>query len=180
MAGCLAKKLGARFAIYGYGWKGPYAKGKITFLEQMSCYHKSRITVAINNALGAKYYFSNRLPIAMLSGITVVHNYEEGFEELFVSSGHHGVYFFKTTEEALEICDELLSKSQNELDEIGKKAFQFSFHKFTGTEVFKYMIDVLMSHKKAKDLEHAVPLIKNPWISIPKITNNIKLENMRN
>ena len=154
----LSKKYNDKFAIYGNNWKGTYAKGAIPYLTQHKIYSKSKITISVSNYTG-KYYFSDRLPIAMLSGIPIVHNYEEGFEELFKDCKE--IRFFKTFEEGIKQCEELLKKSSVELNEIGMKLHDYALKKLTIELVFKYMINVLKEiHFKKNDSEKII----NPWL----------------
>ena len=135
-----SKKLGTKFAVYGNGWKGSFAKGPIGYNEQSKIYHKSKIAIRINNYSG-KYYFSDGLPIAMLSGIPIVHNYEEGFDELWKSNP--GLKFFKSVDEAWELTELLLSKNINEINEIGYNLSKYALNNLTHLIVFKYMVNVL-------------------------------------
>ena len=157
----LYRKLGSRFASFGNGWKGPYAAGPIPFDRQADAYHKSRIALGVNN-LHARYFFSNRLPIAMSSGITVVHNYELGFEELF--DPQSGCFFFRDTSEAWQIIKTLLEKDQTELDKIGLMARDFAVKHFNVINIMKYMINVLKSRCTKKENAGTVVDKENPWL----------------
>lgn len=161
------EKLGERFAVFGYGWKSEYGKGPIRFDKQVDLYHSSRVVLGVNNWLGPRYYFSNRLPIAFSSGVPVVHNYESGYEEIFQSA--EDFFFFKTTEEAWNMTKQLLEKDQSELDEIGLRAYKFALERFTMTEVMRYMITVLQDHKSAQWERKDLQIRANPWINAPQL-----------
>lgn len=162
IAKLFSKKLGERFGIFGQGWKEAYGKGPITFTEQVNLYHSSRIALGTNNWLGPKYYFSNRLPIAMSSGVPVVYNYEDGFNEMLGAKS--GVIFYRDANEAWKICEKLLEKTQQELDEIGLKSYNFAWENLHLDKILMYMIDVLAAHHQAKVKGTSVPVIENPWI----------------
>jgi glycosyltransferase involved in cell wall biosynthesis len=164
IATLFSKKLGDRFAIYGEGWKESFGKGKIGFNDQVNLYHSSRIALGTNNWLGPKYYFSNRLPIAMSSGVPLVYNYEEGFDELFGEG--QGIFFFKTPEQAWEICSDLLKKQDNELERIGDKAFAYAFDHLRTEHILDYMIKVLGS---LIDQQFYSDSKKNPWVSLDQL-----------
>ena len=165
MVNYLEKKLRSSFAVYGAGWSGPCAKGPVNFKEQDKLYHGSRIAIGVNN-LHARYFFSNRLPIAMSCGIPILHNYESGMDEIF----NVGIrqYFFKDTNEAWEKIRILLSKDQSELDSIGLMMQEFSFRYLTITEILKYMISVLRDYELARGGKKAVQIRPNPWIKVPR------------
>jgi spore maturation protein CgeB len=161
------KKLGNRFAVFGHGWKADYGKGPLPFDEQVNAYHSSRMGIGVNNALGARYYFSNRLPIALSSGVPFVHNYEAGYEEIFKPI--EDFCFFRTTSEAWELTKQLLEKDQNELDKIGAKGYDFSRNRLTATEAMRYMIRVLNEHRQARNEGGKIDITGNPWINSPKL-----------
>lgn len=157
------KKLGDRFAIFGYGWRTKYGKGPLPFSEQDNLYHSSRVALGVNNALGARYYFSNRLPIALSSGVPVVHNYESGYEEIFKPA--EDFFFFKTTSEAWNMTKQLLERDQKELDEIGLRAYKFALERLTVTDIMRYMISVLRDHRLSKEDGKEIEIRANPWIN---------------
>ncbi len=157
----LSEKYEAKFAVYGNNWSGSSAKGVIPYLDQHNIYSKSKITISINND-NAKYYFSDRLPIAMLSGIPVVQSYEEGFDKLFYGCGE--IRFYKSLQEALEQCEALLKKSDDELNEIGKKLLEYALKNFSVKLAFHYMINVLIEKYSLKNISNSHIYIKNPWL----------------
>lgn len=150
-----------RFAIFGLGWKGNSAKGPVAYLDQHKIYSKSRIAISVNNA-DAKYYFSDRLPIAMLSAIPIVHNYEEGFDKMFDDC--NGLKFFKSINEALQVCEELLKKSDDELSKIGNDLLDYALKKFKVEFVFEYMINVLKEIYFLHSGNELTTNIQNPWL----------------
>ena len=161
------EKLGPRFAVFGAGWKGPYSKGPIPFTEQSNVYHSSRIALGVNN-LHARYFFSNRLPIALSSGVPVVHNYESGYEVIFKPIEKHN--FFETTSEAWRITKNLLDKDQSELDVIGLGAHRFALDRLTMKKNISYMIDVLRSYKLGQKKGNKIEVSVNPWGAISQLS----------
>ncbi|MCK4554007.1 glycosyltransferase family 1 protein, partial [Candidatus Parcubacteria bacterium] len=117
----------------------------------------------VNNALGARCYFSNRLPIALSSGVPVVHNYESGYEEIFKPA--EDFFFFKTTSEAWNMTKQLLEKDQSELDKIGLEAYKFAVNRLTATDTMRYMISVLRDHRLSKEDGKEIEIRANPWIN---------------
>jgi len=154
------KKLGNKFAVYGNGWKGNFAKGPIDYAKQSEVYHKSKIAIRVNNYKG-KYYFSDGLPIAMLSGIPLIHNYEEGYNELW--SNNPGIKFFKSVDEAWEMTELLLNKNLAELNEIGYNLSKYALNNLTHFIVFKYITIVLKYLYQKNKGQKDVVEIKNYW-----------------
>lgn len=157
------KKLGNRFAVFGHGWKAGYGKGPLPFDEQVNAYHSSRVGLGVNNAIGARYYFSNRLPIALSSAVPFIHNYEPGYEEIFKPI--EDFHFFRTTSEAWELTKQLLEKDQKELDLIGRQGYDFSRNRLTTTEAMRYMIRVLNEHWRSRNEGEKIDTTINPWIN---------------
>ncbi len=165
----LERKLGKGFAVYGEGWKGPSAKGTVPFKEQGAIYHSGRVAIGVNN-LHAKYFFSNRLPIAMSCGVPVVHNYELGMDEIFpIGITKH---FFRDTKGAWDNIRNLLDKDQSELDSIGLMMQEFALQFLTIRKIMKYMISVLRDYKSARDSRKVIPVRPNPWINLPPFSES--------
>lgn len=162
---CLERKLGGGFAVYGEGWKGPCAKGPVPFTEQSDIYHKSRLAIGVNN-LHAKYFFSNRLPIAMSSGVPIVHNYELGMEEVF--NPEIRKLFFRDTKEAWNNIRILLDKDQSVLDSIGLMMHGFSLQYLTIFEIMKYIVSALRDYNLARNGKRMVQVRPNPWIEVAR------------
>jgi hypothetical protein len=150
-----------KFAIYGLGWSGICAKGKLEYKAQSSAYNKSKTTIAVNN-VNAQYYFSDRLPIAMLSGIPLIHSYEKGFEKLFKNCPE--LRFFKSPQEAIFQVQELLKKSQEELNFIGEQLHIYALKYFTADFAFEYKIKVLEEIYKGSNLPEKQEKVLNPWL----------------
>lgn len=158
----LEKKLGSRFVVYGKGWNGPSAAGPIPFNQQLVAYHRGRVAVGVNN-LHAQYYFSNRLAIAMSSGIPLVHNHEIGFERLF--SRDFGPFFFRTTESAWSVLRNLLEKDQDTLDTLGAAAREYALTKFSITEVMRFISSVLrLCSSRKRQTKNDSLNVTNPWL----------------
>ncbi len=149
------KKLGDRFAVFGSGWKGEYAKGPVNFVDQTKVYQKSRLALGVNN-LHSDFYFSNRLPIALTSGVPLLYNYENGLEKLFPQNI---ITFFNSVEDAWTKTKNLLEKNDNELNKIGSEAKQFALENFSMKNNFSYMIQVLKNNFSLQPAK-----IENPWI----------------
>lgn len=153
-------KLGSRFAVFGQGWTGSYAQGMIPYERQASVYHSSRLALGINNFHG-EYYFSDRLPNAMLSGVPIVYSYEYGYEEIFPDDFLN--CFFKSPEEAWDIAYRLLSKPQMELDLLGQKMSAFAMEHLSVYRIFEYIVEVGNDLKKSRAIR-----FPNPWIKFNK------------
>jgi hypothetical protein len=121
----VGKSFPSMFYIFGNGWSGFEGdQGPIDFQTQMEIYKNSWITVAYEHYPRVSYYFSNRLPIALLSGSLYVCHYHEGLEHIFRDCDF--IFFFKTNEEAVDIIRYLLSLSKADLLERSMKARKYA------------------------------------------------------
>jgi len=151
-----SKEFGGKFAVYGIGWdRYSSNKGVIDYNKQLEVYHKSKIALGTNNP-SAKYYFSDRLPIAMLSGKPVVYNYEEGLGKFFEGSE---VYFYKDEYEALEMVEKLLKNNDEYFENTKYTNSEFAKSKLTMDHLMEYMISYMIALKNNSEKP------KNPWIN---------------
>lgn len=154
------RRLGRRFAVYGFGWTGASAQGPVPFQEQGRVYRSARLALG-NNNLHAGYYFSNRLPIAMSSGCIVVHNWEPGFETVFGEQAP--LRLFRTPQSAWQTARRLLNCDEAELEEQRLAAHDLALRRFTMYHVQDYMLRVLSGIRQARDGGDAAP-VPNPWL----------------
>ncbi len=155
------KRLGERFAVFGNGWKGKYAKGPIPDEKQGEIYQSSRVSLGVNS-LHSNYYYSNRLPISLSSGVIMVHNYEKGIGKNFENAGYK--YFFKYITDAWKMTESLLQKSQSILDSIAGKYREFALKRLTVYRNMEYIIAILKNVRDARIRNSNEAQRLNPWI----------------
>lgn len=159
------REFGPRFAVFGEGWSGPSSHGSVPFREQTSVYARGRIVLA-NAHLHAPYTFSNRLPIAMSSGVPVVHSVIEGSPLLFGTDPP--LRFFAGEDEALAAVRDLLARPQEELDALGEAARALALSRFTILAGLRYMVQVLEASRNAALGLHVEPP-RNPWLPFEQL-----------
>lgn len=119
-----------RFALHGNGWDNFQGNlGPVDFQKQMDTYRNSWITVAYEHYPAVSHYFSNRLPIALLSGSLYVCHRHAGYEEIF--KGLDFIFPFDSNGEAGDIIRYLLSMSTKERYERGLRAREHSLRHYT-------------------------------------------------
>ncbi len=117
------------FVLYGNGWAGLKGdQGPVDFYQQLNVYRDSWITVAYEHYPKIPYYFSNRLPIALLAGSLYVCHYHEGYEKIFKNCDF--IFFFKSNSEAVDIVNYILSLGKKDLLARSKRARKFSLKHF--------------------------------------------------
>jgi hypothetical protein len=121
----LTKSFTGEFSLFGNGWEGsPCNRGPVDFQKQLEIYRNTWVTVAFEHYPQIPYYFSNRLPLAMLAGSLYVCHYHEGYEHIF--GGSDFIFFYNTVKESRDVIDYVLSLSQEDRLERSKRAREFA------------------------------------------------------
>ena len=155
------KKLGRRFAVFGWGWKGKCAQGSIDKRESGHAYAAGHVALG-NNNLHAACYFSDRLPNAMICGSIQVHNWEPGFNLVFGQSP--GLRFFDSAENAWLAARQLIETDEADIQQERSSAREMALAKFTLTHVQDYMVAVLRELRQSRLAAAAPRSIPNPWL----------------
>lgn len=127
------KAMGAEFSnefvLHGNGWDGFAGnQGPVDFYKQLEVYRESWITVAYEHYPEIPYYFSNRLPIALMAGSLYVCHYHKGYENIFKNCDF--IFFFDTDQEAIDLINCIQSLSKEDLLERSARARAFALKYF--------------------------------------------------
>jgi hypothetical protein len=147
MARRLEQRYGNRFAVFGNGWRGPCAHGPCGFDEQQDVYTRSAATIGVNNSTWP-LVFSNRLPIALATGIPLAYGANPHVERVF--GDEMGDVFFHDEHEAIARIDWLLSRDSGELREISERNRQFFERNLTTVAVCRHVVE-LAARWRARD-----------------------------
>jgi hypothetical protein len=150
-----SERLGGRFWVYGHGWSGPSAQGPLGFVEQAQAYSAARVVLGTNNCY-ARFYFSDRLPIAMSCGRPVVYYRDEGYEEIFGADS--GVYWFKTPEQAWSMYESVVANPQA-AQARASAGRRLAESLLTMSRAVDYILEVMSATRRQDSLE-----VPNPWI----------------
>lgn len=130
------KNLNYNLKIYGNFWANLKSdKGSLPFENQIREYQNSWITIAYEHYPTVPYYFSNRLPMALLAGSLYVCHYHGGYENIFPPNDF--IFFFKENYEAISIIEYLFSLGDEELIRRSRRAREFAIKNFTPQVVWK-------------------------------------------
>ncbi len=151
----LQRRYGTRFALAGSGWTGVGVLGPCRLDDVSQLYAASKVCVSIDHVV-APYQFSNRLPIALSSGIPVVHRVFPGSQE--VLPGFPTAQYFVSVKEAIRNIDRLLEMDAQELDALSH-AQQTIAETLSCDRVLRYM---LQSAKAVREPDERTPV--NPWL----------------
>jgi len=134
------KRIGKRLRVYGQGWERyPFAAGHIPFDDQEKVLRQNLFSINWDHFPNLPFYFSDRLPISMISGIPHMTNYHPGYEILF-KNGEQLVYYHNI-DEAVDLVDWMLCQSPKYLEEIGKAGEDYIRKHLTANIVFRGMVE---------------------------------------
>jgi hypothetical protein len=137
----LSELMGDRFALYGRGWDGlSSARGKLEFLKQEEALRESWLSVGWDYYDQTPFYFSNRLPIALMSGVAHVTNYQPGYEIMFQNGKE--LCYAHSVEEMIEMVHYLLSLPRSRLIEVGLNGQKFAKDNLATENVFRNIIRI--------------------------------------
>jgi hypothetical protein len=135
----LARRFGARFALYGQGWAGFASdRGPLAFDEQERAQRRARVTVSWDHFDTVERYFSDRVPIALLSGVPHVTNRQPGYEEVFGPGAP--LAWADTVDGVVAEVERLLALGQGALDELGRRAAVYARGRFTARVVYERLV----------------------------------------
>jgi hypothetical protein len=125
----MGKEFPEKFKLYGNGWNGFVGnQGPVDFYQQHDVYRDSWITAAYEHYPNIPYYFSNRLPIALMNGSLYVCHYHEGYENIFPSSDF--IFSYKKMKDSVDILHFLLSMDKSQLLKRCEHARQFAIENY--------------------------------------------------
>ena len=113
------------FALYGHGWDGFSGnRGSLNFQKQLDVYRESWISVAYEHYPEIPYYFSNRLPLALMAGAIYVCHYHKGYENIFNNCDF--IFFFGANEEAIDVIRYIQSLTTDDILARSARAREFA------------------------------------------------------
>lgn len=157
----LERRLGSRFAVFGHGWDGPAAQGPVPFAEQGKAYQTARVAVGINN-LHAPYYFSDRLPISLSSGVVMVHNRETGLDDILPRQVSD-LMFDPDGEDLWVSVRRALDMDDADLREAERGARELALRSLTTFAALGYVFEVVAEIRERRSGSAVTP-VSNPWI----------------
>jgi hypothetical protein len=136
-----AQYFGSRFAVFGNGWpSGTNSAGPIPFAHQAATIQTSRMSVIWELYPDYTFYFSDRLPIALASGVPFVTNGRTGYEVIFAKVP--GIYLVDTIEAAVDTAMYLRSLPIEEIAAIGLAARAWAFENLEARVVFRKAMEI--------------------------------------
>ena len=133
------QRLDRSLAVYGSGWRGRGARGKVAYRDQIDRIREARVSINWDHFPDHACYASDRLPISLLAG------------RVHVTTRHPGPSLVRTdglievdnVEEAIETASGLLLRPWSELRERGEAAWAYARHRLSDREAARYMLRVV-------------------------------------
>lgn len=139
VAKALYKRHGKRFAVFGSGWEGfKFSAGPIPFFEQENILHSSHTSVGVDHFLSYDQYYSDRLPIALFSGVPHL-SWQTPKLNLLFKEGEH-IFYFSSIEESIKKSDAILSGKSDLSSAVSVQAVDLIRRSYTELVRMKTMI----------------------------------------
>ncbi len=108
-----------------------------------------------DNFRGIPYYFSDRLPVSLLSGVAQLTSYQPGYELLFRDGEH--LTFARTVDEAVDRVDFLLSQPPRVLIDMGRAGQSLARASLMADGVYPELLHRVMDLRIATLARSAAP-----------------------
>lgn len=155
----LTQRYGKKFAIFGHGWtNNPSWHGPIPYNAQGTVNRMARLVFGGFPNATTDYYSSDRLFIALASGVPVVDFWVPRIDRIFKNNEH--LFLFKSKDEIIPLLDRLLAEDDSLLQKVGSTAAKLCRKQHSQYNRTKAMIEIVSQVRKAKMTGVKAPLPK--------------------
>ena len=150
----LGELLGERLAVYGHGWEGFVGeRGPLPFDRQEEAARNAWLTVAWNHFDSVPYFFSNRLPISLVTGVAHLTNRQPGYEAFFEDGRE--LFLATSVADAIDRVGTLLEGPRVALERVAARGERFARQHLATSVVFRRMLDMAVACRKGEPLPGA-------------------------
>lgn len=143
VARALGRVLGPRFGLFGSGWDGFIGnQGPSRYEDQERIQQQSWLSVGWDHFETVDGYFSDRLPIALASGVAHVTHYHPGYEQ--VLGDCRALRFARNPEGIVRAVESLLVQPRSSLRAMGEDGRAFAARTLSTPIVFRKMWDTVL------------------------------------
>lgn len=142
----MGKVFGSRFAVYGRGWNGFIGnQGPIPFDAQTSVIQDSWISLGYDHYPKSSYYHSDRLPIALISGVAHVAHYHVGYEQMYRNMEH--IVWFDSVNNAVDTVQMMLSRGPDWLITLGQNGKKYALQWLSAERVWESIFSQIIKFR---------------------------------
>jgi glycosyltransferase involved in cell wall biosynthesis len=149
LVGKLSTYYGAKFAVYGKNWTGPNAHGVIDYADQHSIIRRSRVVIGGYPYVWCDYYTSDRVLVALASGIPFVDFAVPMVDNLFEDG--RDWWLAISTDEMIAKCNYLLERSDEERLNIAARTREMILQEQTQYHRCRQMMEIVASVRKDRE-----------------------------
>jgi hypothetical protein len=140
LAKLLSAQYGSRFALYGHGWAENRSwKGPLAFEDQGEVNRSAWVSASWDHFPSIANYTSDRVPIALASGVPHVTNYRPGYELIYPPGS--GLYWGHSVRSVAEMVAVVLAMPTINLLAIGENASSFAHEHRSQEALTKRLIE---------------------------------------
>ncbi|TAN36488.1 MAG: hypothetical protein EPN23_08345 [Verrucomicrobia bacterium] len=140
---------GSRFALYGRGWEGFKSwQGPIPYAEQQTKSQQGRVIVGGYPGGLMDYYTSDRVLIAIASGVPFVDYWTPRVDTLFRQGEHWHLY--RNEQEMLATIDRLLAMTDQDRRQLGVVTAEYAGRKHQQYHRMKNMLAIVRDQRAAR------------------------------
>jgi hypothetical protein len=144
LVAAMTEAFGDRFAVFGHGWQGCLSNhGPLPFDKQEAAVRRAWVSISWDHFDQEASYFSDRVPISLLSGVPHVTNYQPGYEAVFGPAPP--LYWAESVPAMLAKVDELLSLPVGALDQVGHAAADYGRRFFHADVVYRKLLSEVVT-----------------------------------
>jgi hypothetical protein len=134
----LAREHRHRFVVHGPGWRGPNARGRLAYEEQVRALRQSRLSANWEHFPHHPGYFSDRLPISLYAGRPHVSSRPPGVT--WLPGPDRGLHLVDSVDEAVCRVRDLLRTDPAELHAAGLAAHDWVRSRLTSRNALRHML----------------------------------------
>jgi len=151
LATALGRMLGPRLAIYGNNWDGFVgARGPIPFNQQEEVARGGWLVASWDHFDRISYFFSNRLPISLVSGVAHITNRHPGYEHFFEDGRE--LFLSSSVEEMVQRIEELLHGPRDLLNRVASCGDALARRCFADDVVYEEVLRMSVRHRAGNPL----------------------------
>ena len=145
----LRRLFGDRFGCFGNGWPGDVSsQGPLRHVQQSDVIQSSRMSLMWEHFPDYTFYYSDRLPIALASGVPFITSTRPGYDTLFANVP--GFFHVATVDDALDVAVYLRSLSLEAIAEMGAGARAWVTQNLDARVIFRRMVAVCIQEYRER------------------------------